>query len=65
MGLETVLQSLLYILSPVNLLLILAGTGFGMLCGSLPGISSSMAIILMLPFRVQTVSGLKWMQYGS
>jgi putative tricarboxylic transport membrane protein len=50
MGLETVLQSLLYILSPVNLLLILAGTGFGMLCGSLPGISSSMAIILMLPF---------------
>jgi putative tricarboxylic transport membrane protein len=50
MGLENILQSLLYILNPPNLLLVVVGTGFGILCGALPGISSSMAIILMLPF---------------
>jgi putative tricarboxylic transport membrane protein len=30
--------------------MIVAGTMFGMVCGALPGISSSMAIILLLPF---------------
>jgi putative tricarboxylic transport membrane protein len=50
MGFESVVQALIYIISPSNLILIVIGTGFGMVCGSLPGISSSMAIILMLPF---------------
>lgn len=44
------LQSLIGVLTPVNLLLIVAGTLFGMICGSLPGLSSSMAVILTLPF---------------
>jgi putative tricarboxylic transport membrane protein len=50
MGFENVVQALIYIISPSNLILIVIGTGFGMVCGALPGISSSMAIILMLPF---------------
>jgi putative tricarboxylic transport membrane protein len=50
MGFESVVQALIYIISPSNLILIVIGTGFGMVCGALPGISSSMAIILMLPF---------------
>ena len=38
------------IAQPLNLILIIAGTLFGMVCGALPGVSSSMAIILLLPF---------------
>lgn len=47
---ETVFQSLVYVAHPLNLVLIIAGTLFGMVCGALPGVSSSMAIILLLPF---------------
>ena len=47
---EIMLQSILEVMSPLNLLLIIAGTIFGMVAGSLPGLSSSMAIILVLPF---------------
>lgn len=47
---EIILQSLMEVLIPLNLLLILIGTLFGMVCGALPGLSSSMAIILCLPF---------------
>lgn len=47
---ETILQSFLFVVAPLNLLLIVAGTLFGMVCGALPGVSSSMAIILLLPF---------------
>lgn len=44
------IQSLLTVLSPHNLFLILLGTIYGILCGALPGVSSSMAIVLVLPF---------------
>jgi putative tricarboxylic transport membrane protein len=37
-------------LQPLNFVLIIVGTLFGMVCGALPGVSSSMAIILLLPF---------------
>lgn len=47
---EVIFQSLAYVMQPLNLLLIVAATFFGMVCGALPGISSSMAIILLLPF---------------
>lgn len=47
---DILIQSLLGVLTPFNLLLILFGTIFGMMCGALPGLSSSMAIILTLPF---------------
>lgn len=47
---ETILQAFGYVAAPMNLLLIVVGTFFGMICGALPGISSSMAIILLLPF---------------
>ncbi len=47
---ENIIQSFLFVIAPLNLLMIVAGTMFGMVCGALPGISSSMAIILLLPF---------------
>lgn len=37
-------------LQPLNFVLVIVGTLFGMVCGALPGVSSSMAIILLLPF---------------
>ncbi|WP_036682596.1 tripartite tricarboxylate transporter permease [Pelobacter seleniigenes] len=47
---DILFQSLAAFLQPLTLLLIVVGTLFGMICGSLPGLSSSMAIILCLPF---------------
>ena len=54
-----IIQSLSQILMPFNLMLITLGTLFGMVCGALPGLSSSMAIIcacrlliLWIPFQV-------------
>lgn len=44
------IQSLVAVLTPMNLLFVLLGTLFGMVCGALPGLSSSMAVILTLPF---------------
>jgi putative tricarboxylic transport membrane protein len=47
---DIIIQSLVAVFSPMTFLLIIAGTFFGMVCGALPGLSSSMAIILCLPF---------------
>lgn len=47
---DIIIQSLLAVFNPMTFLLIIAGTFFGMVCGALPGLSSSMAIILCLPF---------------
>ena len=47
---EIILQSIVAVFNPLTLVLIVVGTLFGILCGSLPGLSSSMAIILCLPF---------------
>ncbi|PKL09408.1 MAG: hypothetical protein CVV51_03930 [Spirochaetae bacterium HGW-Spirochaetae-7] len=47
---ESIIQALGYVGHPLNLFLIVAGTLFGMVAGALPGVSSSMAIILLLPF---------------
>ena len=44
------LQAINTVCNPLTLLLIAGGTLFGIICGSLPGLSSSMAIILCLPF---------------
>ncbi|HCM29008.1 MAG: hypothetical protein A2Z99_01985 [Treponema sp. GWB1_62_6] len=44
------IQAMGYVAHPLNFLLIIVGTLFGMICGALPGVSSSMAIILLLPF---------------
>ncbi|WMJ83688.1 tripartite tricarboxylate transporter permease [Oscillospiraceae bacterium LTW-04] len=45
-----VLQGLINVSSPVTLLLIIVGTTWGLTAGALPGLSASMAVILMLPF---------------
>lgn len=47
---DSFLQALLEVVSPMNFLLITLGTIFGTVCGALPGLSSSMAVILTLPF---------------
>jgi putative tricarboxylic transport membrane protein len=47
---DVFMQALGEVFSPLSVVLILAGTLFGMICGALPGISTSMAIILCLPF---------------
>lgn len=44
------LQSLIYFADWLMLVLVIAGTLWGMMAGALPGISASMAIILILPF---------------
>jgi len=44
------LEALLQFAHPWIILLIIAGSFWGMLAGSLPGISASMALILILPF---------------
>ena len=47
---DILIQSVAATFSPTSFLLIFVGTMFGMVCGALPGISSSMAIVLALPF---------------
>ncbi|MDA7984016.1 MAG: tripartite tricarboxylate transporter permease [Alphaproteobacteria bacterium] len=49
---ESVLGGLLEILRAETLLLICAGTVAGVLVGALPGLSSSMAVALLLPFSI-------------
>jgi putative tricarboxylic transport membrane protein len=50
---EPVLQGITLILEPYNLLLILGGVVMGVLVGALPGLSSTLAVALLLPFTLQ------------
>lgn len=50
MDIQLLIDGLLTTISPFNLLLVLLGMLLGVFFGSLPGISSSMGIVLMLPF---------------
>lgn len=50
MDFQLLVDGLLTTLSPMNFLLVIAGMLIGVFFGSLPGISSSMGIVLMLPF---------------
>lgn len=50
MDFNLLIDGLLTTLTPANLILVLAGMLIGVFFGSLPGISSSMGIVLMLPF---------------
>lgn len=47
------IESIIYIIQPMTLFLVVGGTAFGMICGGLPGLSASMAIILLLPFTYE------------
>jgi len=44
------LESLTIVFSPVSLIFMVIATAFGIICGALPGLGPSMAIILLLPF---------------
>lgn len=46
---EGLLGGFSYLADPINLLLILAGTALGIVVGALPGLSSPMAITVLLP----------------
>jgi putative tricarboxylic transport membrane protein len=47
---EIIVNSFLSVVHPLTLLLVIAGTAWGLTAGALPGLSGSMAVILMLPF---------------
>ena len=50
---EAVFQGLGLLLEPTNIALILGGVVIGVLVGALPGLSSPMAIALLIPFTIQ------------
>ncbi|MDF2592499.1 MAG: hypothetical protein K0S75_1965 [Clostridia bacterium] len=50
---EAIIQSLSIVFGPMSLILIVIATAFGMICGALPGLGPSMAIILLLPFTYE------------
>jgi putative tricarboxylic transport membrane protein len=45
-----IIQGLLNVLNPLTFFLLIVGTAWGITAGALPGLSASMAVILMLPF---------------
>ncbi len=49
---EPVIQGLLLVLDPVNIALIFGGVVIGVIVGALPGLSSPMAVALLLPFTI-------------
>ena len=57
---DAILTGFMGVTTPLNLLLIAAGTTIGMFVGAMPGLSATMAIALLLPltFPLPTASGL-------
>lgn len=49
---EPVIQGLMLVLDPVNIALIFGGVVIGVIVGALPGLSSPMAVALLLPFTI-------------
>ncbi|HUX39531.1 MAG TPA: tripartite tricarboxylate transporter permease [Rectinemataceae bacterium] len=47
---DIIWQSMVAVFNPLTFALILVGTLWGMIAGALPGLSTSMAVILLLPF---------------
>ncbi|MEI6873922.1 MAG: tripartite tricarboxylate transporter permease [Spirochaetota bacterium] len=47
---DIIWQSMVAVFNPFTFFLVLAGTMWGMIAGALPGLSTSMAVILLLPF---------------
>ena len=52
MAVDAMLQGFLLIADPYNIFLIFCGVLIGVLVGALPGLSSPMAVALLLPFTV-------------
>ncbi len=50
---DILLLTLSEVFTPLNLALIIVGSTWGLMAGSLPGVSSSMAVILLLPFTYE------------
>jgi putative tricarboxylic transport membrane protein len=47
---DVFIQAFSQVFSPLSAVLVVVGTVFGIVCGALPGVSTSLAIILCLPF---------------
>lgn len=47
---EFIIQALTTVFNPIAFLFMLLATAFGIICGALPGLGPSMAVILLLPF---------------
>lgn len=47
---ESIVQSFMTVFSPLSIVFMFLGTTFGIVCGALPGLGPSMAVILLLPF---------------
>lgn len=47
---DVFIQAFGQVFSPLSAVLVVVGTVFGIVCGALPGVSTSLAIILCLPF---------------
>lgn len=52
MDMEPVIQGLSLVLDPFNIALIFGGVFIGVIVGALPGLSSPMAVALLLPFSI-------------
>ncbi len=50
---EAVVEGLALLVDPFNVMLILSGVLIGVMVGALPGLSSPMAIALLIPFTIQ------------
>ena len=50
---DVLLLTLSEVFTPLNVALIVVGATWGLLAGALPGVSSSMAVILLLPFTYE------------
>lgn len=46
---EELVNSLMFIASPIPLLLVTAGTIFGIVFGAIPGLTATLAVILLIP----------------
>ena len=46
--LNQIITSYINVITPLNIVLILGGTAFGIICGALPGISGTMAVVIGL-----------------
>lgn len=50
---DFIISVITQVFTPFNMLLVVLGASWGLIAGSLPGVSSSMAVILLLPFTYE------------
>ena len=61
---EPMLEGLALVADPFNIFLIFVGVLVGVMVGALPGLSSPMAVALLLPFTIQLEPVLNRQKHG-